>query len=85
LLLLDEPLAGMNAQEVSRTLELIQEIRKDGTPVLLIEHNMRAVMSVCDRLLVLNFGTEIARGTCEAIQNNKDVIQAYLGANRNAA
>jgi len=46
---------------------------------------MRAVMSTCDRLLVLNFGTEIARGTCEEIQRNKDVIQAYLGAKRNAA
>jgi len=85
LLLLDEPLAGMNVQEVGHTLELIRQIRAEGTGVLLIEHNMRAVMSTCDRLLVLNFGTEIARGTCEEIQRNKDVIQAYLGAKRNAA
>jgi branched-chain amino acid transport system ATP-binding protein len=85
LLLLDEPLAGMNVQEVGHTLELIREIRTRGTAVLLIEHNMRAVMSACDRLMVLNFGTEIARGTCEEIQRNKDVIQAYLGAKRNAA
>jgi branched-chain amino acid transport system ATP-binding protein len=85
LLLLDEPLAGMNSQEVAHTLELIQSIRAKGAAVLLIEHNMRAVMCTCDRLLVLNFGTEIARGTCEEIQKNKDVIQAYLGAKRNAA
>lgn len=80
LLLLDEPLAGMNHAEVSRSLEIIREIRRQGTSVLLIEHNMQAVMSICDRILVLNFGTEIARGTPREIQQNKDVIQAYLGA-----
>jgi branched-chain amino acid transport system ATP-binding protein len=85
LLLLDEPLAGMNAQEVNRTLDIIRDIRNNGTSVLLIEHNMRAVMCICDRLLVLNFGTEIARGTCDEIQKNPDVVKAYLGTNRNAA
>jgi branched-chain amino acid transport system ATP-binding protein len=79
LLLLDEPLGGMNSSEVDNTLEIIAKIRKQGIAVLLIEHNMRAVMSICDRLLVLNFGREIARGSPDKIQKNQDVIQAYLG------
>jgi len=85
ILLLDEPLAGMNPSEVERTLEIIREIRKQGTAILLIEHNMKAVMATCDRLIVLNFGTEIARGSPEEIQQNKEVIQAYLGAGKYAA
>jgi len=85
LLLLDEPLAGMNPAEVSRALETIGEIRARGTSVLLIEHNMRAVMSICDRIVVLNFGTEIARGLPEEVKQNKEVIQAYLGAGEHAA
>ena len=85
LLLLDEPLTGMNAEEVGSALEIIGEIRKRGTAVLLIEHNMRAVMSICDRLVVLNFGTEIARGTPAEIQKNEEVIKAYLGAGEYAA
>ena len=84
ILLLDEPLAGMNPSEVERALGIIAEIRKQGTGILLIEHNMKAVMNICDRLLVLNFGTEIARGLPEEIQQNKDVIQAYLGAGKYA-
>ena len=85
LLLLDEPLAGMNPAEVSKALETIGEIRVRGTSVLLIEHNMRAVMSICDRIVVLNFGTEIARGLPEEVKQNKEVIQAYLGAGEHAA
>ena len=85
LLLLDEPLAGMNSAEVSRALEAIGEIRARGTSVLLIEHNMRAVMSICDRIVVLNFGTEIARGLPEEVKQNKEVIKAYLGAGEHAA
>jgi branched-chain amino acid transport system ATP-binding protein len=85
LLLLDEPLAGMNASEVSRALEIIARIRERGTGVLLIEHNMRAVMSICDWIVVLNFGEEIARGLPEEVQCNKEVVKAYLGAGENAA
>ena len=85
LLLLDEPLAGMNLEEVSKALETIGEIRARGTSVLLIEHNMRAVMSICDRIVVLNFGTEIARGLPEEVKQNKEVIKAYLGAGEHAA
>jgi len=84
LLLLDEPLAGMNPAEVSRSLGTIAEIKKHGTSVLLIEHNMKAVMSICERIVVLNFGTEICRGTPNEVQCNNDVIQAYLGAGQSA-
>ncbi len=80
LLLLDEPLEGMNPKEVSSTLGIIREIRAGGVTILLIEHNMRAVMSVCDRIVVLNFGQEIARGTPAEVKQNRNVIQAYLGA-----
>jgi branched-chain amino acid transport system ATP-binding protein len=85
ILLLDEPCAGMNPTEIDMALELIGKIRSRGTSVILIEHNMRAVMNVCDRILVLNFGTEIARGTPAEMQQNKEVIQAYLGVEKHAA
>ncbi|MGD0918709.1 MAG: ABC transporter ATP-binding protein [Thermodesulfobacteriota bacterium] len=85
LLLLDEPLGGMNPVEVDTALKLVAEIRKQGTAILLIEHNMRAVMSICDRVVVLNFGTEIARGYPEEVKQNKEVIEAYLGAGKRAA
>jgi branched-chain amino acid transport system ATP-binding protein len=85
LLLLDEPLEGMNPKEVDRALEIISEIRTQGITILLIEHNMRAVMRICDRIVVLNFGVEIARGVPEEVRQNKDVIQAYLGAGEYAS
>ena len=85
LLLLDECLGGMNNAEVDATLAIIAEIRRRGTAILLIEHNMRAVMSICDRLVVINFGTEIARGLPEEVKQNTEVIQAYLGAATHAA
>jgi branched-chain amino acid transport system ATP-binding protein len=85
LLLLDEPLAGMNPAEVARALEVVSQIRRQGIAVLLIEHNMRAVMSICDRLVVLNFGEEIARGSPDEIRKNGQVAQAYLGIGEHAA
>jgi branched-chain amino acid transport system ATP-binding protein len=81
-LLLDEPLGGMNPAEVDRTLEIIGEIRKQGTAILLVEHDMQAVMKICDRIVVLNFGMEIARGSPEEVQKDKEVIQAYLGTKK---
>jgi branched-chain amino acid transport system ATP-binding protein len=81
-LLLDEPLGGMNPAEVDRTLEIISEIRKQGTAILLVEHDMQAVMKICDRIVVLNFGMEIARGSPEEVQEDKEVIQAYLGTKK---
>lgn len=83
LLLLDEPLAGMSPAEVSGALNIIRELRNRGITILLIEHNMAAVMDVCDRIVVLNFGTEIANGLPDAVSQNKDVIQAYLGMDEN--
>ena len=58
---------------------------EEGTAILLIEHNMRAVMSICDRVMVINFGTEIARGLPDEVKRNKEVIQAYLGTGQHAA
>jgi branched-chain amino acid transport system ATP-binding protein len=80
LLLLDEPLAGMNAAEVNQSLVLINMIRLSGTTILLVEHNMRAVMKSCNRIVVLDFGCKIAEGLPDEIKRNKDVIEAYLGA-----
>ena len=81
-LLLDEPLGGMNPAEVDGTLEIIREIRRQGTAIVLVEHDMQAVMKTCDRIVVLNFGVVIARGLPEEVQKNQEVIQAYLGTKK---
>jgi branched-chain amino acid transport system ATP-binding protein len=79
LLLLDEPAAGLNPSETERFKELIRRIRDDGVTVLLVEHDMHMVMSVSDTVFVLNQGRIIASGPPVSIQNNPDVITAYLG------
>ncbi|MCM3359389.1 MULTISPECIES: ABC transporter ATP-binding protein [unclassified Psychrobacillus] len=80
LLLLDEPAAGMNETETENLFELIKKVQKRGVTVLLIEHDMPFVMKLCDRIAVLNFGKKLAEGTPIEIQNNQDVIEAYLGS-----
>lgn len=82
LLLLDEPLEGMNPKEVDQAMAVIKKIRAGGVTILLIEHNMRAVMAGCDRVMVLNFGQLIAKGTPEEVRHNNKVIEAYLGKGR---
>lgn len=80
LLLLDEPAAGMNPVETAELKESIKMLReKFRIPILLIEHDMSLVMSICERIYVLNFGEILASGKPEEIANNKDVIEAYLG------
>lgn len=86
LLLLDEPASGMNTQETAELRLLIDEIRTQlGVTVFLVEHDMGLVMKLCDRISVINFGVKIAEGTPQEIQNNPDVIEAYLGEGTNVA
>ncbi|MDF2674545.1 MAG: transporter ATP-binding protein [Clostridiales bacterium] len=85
LLLLDEPAAGMNPNETQELMELIKWIRsKFNLTIILIEHDMSLVMGVCSKIFVFNYGSLIANGSPEEIQNNPEVIKAYLGGEENA-
>jgi branched-chain amino acid transport system ATP-binding protein len=79
LLLLDEICGGLTATETKSMLNLVHRIRDNGTTIMYIEHDMKAVMAVCDRITVLNFGQKLAEGKPEEIQNDDSVIEAYLG------
>ncbi|MEQ9490131.1 MAG: ABC transporter ATP-binding protein [Alphaproteobacteria bacterium] len=82
LMLMDEPFAGMNAEETSHMMDLTRKVRESGVTIVLVEHDMKAVMGLCDYLTVLNFGQVLAQGTPEEVRNNDKVIEAYLsGAN----
>jgi len=85
LLLLDEPAAGMNPTETAELMEIIQLIReKFDISILLIEHDMKFVMGICEKITVLNFGQILATGTPDEIKNNSEVIAAYLGSDEEA-
>ena len=79
LMLLDEPVSGMNPEEIREAMVLIKKINEEGTTILLVEHNMRAVMSTCDRIVVLYYGKKIAEDLPKEIAQNQEVIKAYLG------
>ena len=79
LMLMDEPFAGMNPEETNHMMGLTEKVRESGITVVLVEHDMKAVMGLCDYLTVLNFGQLLAEGTPEEVRNNDKVIEAYLG------
>jgi branched-chain amino acid transport system ATP-binding protein len=80
LLLLDEPVAGMNPEEIGMMSNKIRQIRdNEGKTIMLVEHNMKMTMGLCDRIVVLQFGQKIAEGTPDAIKRDQNVIEAYLG------
>ncbi|MBN9584600.1 MAG: ABC transporter ATP-binding protein [Afipia sp. 62-7] len=78
-LLLDEVMAALNPVEMQEIMDLIRSLRDDGITLLVVEHHMRAIMTICDRILVLNFGRLLADGTPQQIANDPQVVEAYLG------
>jgi branched-chain amino acid transport system ATP-binding protein len=84
-LLLDEMMAGLTHTEVTEAMELVKKIRDNGITIVMIEHVMKAIMNVCDRIIVLHHGQKIAEGTPEEIANSKTVIEVYLGEEVDAA
>jgi branched-chain amino acid transport system ATP-binding protein len=80
LLLLDEPFAGMNPEETSQMMLLVKKVHESGVSIILVEHDMKAVMGICQKLMVLNFGQLLAEGSPQEIRSNEQVIKAYLGS-----
>ena len=84
LLLLDESFAGLNPAELDESIEIIKNIKARGITIMIIEHHMKVIMSICDRIVVLNYGEKIAEDTSQAIGRNPLVIEAYLGEAQSA-
>ncbi len=80
LLLLDEPASGLSLEEGRRLIALMQRLKDNGASVLLVDHDMRVIMTVCDRIVVVDHGSEIAEGRPEEVRANEDVVRAYMGA-----
>ena len=78
ILLLDEPIGGMSLEEVKYAMSVIEKIRSRGITILIVEHNMK-IMTLCDRVIVINFGNKIAEGSMEEVRQNKNVMKAYFG------
>ncbi len=85
LLLLDEPFTGMNPEETRQMMETVGRVRDRGVTILLVEHDMQAVMGLCDRVTVLNFGKLLTEGSPDEVRRHPEVIKAYLGTATNAA
>jgi branched-chain amino acid transport system ATP-binding protein len=79
LLLLDETMAGLTPQEQAEGVELIRKVRDSGITIIIVEHIMQVIMNICDRILCINYGQEIASGSPAEVANNRTVIEAYLG------
>jgi branched-chain amino acid transport system ATP-binding protein len=80
IILMDEPAAGLNSRETFHLADLIRKIRDSGVTVVLVEHDMELIMDICDSIIVLNLGRKLAEGTPREIQENPEVIAAYLGS-----
>jgi len=83
-LLLDELMAGLNSAEISEAMELVNRIRDRGITIFVVEHVMKAIMGICERIMVLHHGEKIAEGTPQGIATNKQVIEIYLGEEAHA-
>jgi len=84
LLLLDESFAGLNPTELNESIQIIRRIREKGITIMIIEHHMKVIMSISDRIVVLNYGEKIAEGTPQEIRHNPLVVEAYLGEAQSA-
>ena len=85
IILLDEPFTGMNPEETSRMMTLVRSVRERGVTIMLVEHDMHAIMGLCDTITVMNFGSLLTEGTPQQVRTNPKVIEAYLGSAIDAA